>query len=123
MDLWVKIIFMKTFLIILKNSKNKFYRSFYFIKKIINFILLNNIKGNISVISSVAGIRGRAKNYVYGASKSAINTFFSGLRQRYSKDNISFTSVILGFVNTKMTKDEKINKYLNSEPKNSKENC
>ena len=86
-------------------------------RKIINFILLNNIKGNISVISSVAGIRGRAKNYVYGASKSAINTFFSGLRQRYSKDNISFTSVILGFVNTKMTKDEKINKYLNSEPK------
>ena len=86
-------------------------------KKIINFLLLNKISGNISIISSVAGIRGRAKNYIYGASKSAITTFFSGLRQRYSKDNISFTSIILGFVNTKMTKDEKISKLLNSDPK------
>ena len=86
-------------------------------KKIINFYLSNNINGNISIISSVAGIRGRAKNYIYGASKSAIITFFSGLRQKYLRENITFTSIILGFVNTKMTKNEKISKYLNSNPK------
>ena len=86
-------------------------------KKIINFYLSNNIKGNISIISSVAGIRGRAKNYIYGASKSAITTFFSGLRQKYLRESITFTSIILGFVNTKITKNEKISKFLNSNPK------
>lgn len=86
-------------------------------KKVVEFYLSNNINGNISIISSVAGIRGRAKNYIYGASKSAITTFFSGLRQKYSKENITFTSIILGFVNTRMTKKEKINKFLNSSPK------
>lgn len=85
--------------------------------KVIEFYLSNNIDGNISIISSVAGLRGRAKNYIYGASKSAITTFFSGLRQKYSKENITFTSIILGFVNTRMTKREKINKFLNSSPK------
>ncbi len=86
-------------------------------KMVIDFYLSNKIDGNISIISSVAGIRGRAKNYIYGASKSAITTFFSGLRQKYSKENITFTSIILGFVNTRMTKKEKINKFLNSSPK------
>ena len=85
--------------------------------KVIEFYLSNNIDGNISIISSVAGLRGRAKNYIYGASKSAITTFFSGLRQKHSKENITFTSIILGFVNTRMTKREKINKFLNSSPK------
>src|SRR5690606_31583044 len=37
-------------------------------------------KGTIAVISSVAGDRGRQSNYVYGAAKSAVSTFCSGLR-------------------------------------------
>lgn len=38
----------------------------------------------IAVISSVAGVRGRASNYAYGASKAALSTYLSGLRQSHS---------------------------------------
>ena len=36
--------------------------------------------GTICVISSVAGDRGRASNYVYGSAKAMVTTFLSGLR-------------------------------------------
>jgi short-subunit dehydrogenase len=35
-------------------------------------------RGTIAVISSLAGDRGRASNYVYGSSKAMITTFLSG---------------------------------------------
>lgn len=85
-------------------------------ENIISYYKLNKIKGNLSVISSVAGIKGRAKNYIYGSSKSAINTYLSGLRQKNSGEKICITTIILGFVNTKMNKGLKLNKILLSEP-------
>ena len=36
--------------------------------------------GIICIISSVAGDRGRASNYVYGSAKAMVTTFTSGLR-------------------------------------------
>src|SRR5690606_32452253 len=39
-------------------------------------------RGCIAVIGSVAGDRGRRSNYVYGASKAALDTFLQGLRGR-----------------------------------------
>ena len=63
--------------------------------------------GTITVISSVAGDRGRANNYVYGAAKAMVTTFTSGLRQRLYKSGISVVTIKLGFVDTPMTAEFK----------------
>ena len=73
---------------------------------IISYFIKNNIKGILAVFASVAGLRGRSKNYIYGSAKSALITYLSGLRQKYSIYEISITTIILGFVNTKMIKNE-----------------
>ena len=60
-------------------------------------------EGAICVISSVAGDRGRASNYVYGSAKAMINAFTSGLRQRLCKSNVDVVTIKLGFVDSPMT--------------------
>jgi len=60
-------------------------------------------KGCITVLSSVAGDRGRKNNYVYGASKAAVSTYLQGLRARLSATGVSVVTVKLGFVLTPMT--------------------
>ena len=64
-------------------------------------------KGTICVISSVAGDRGRASNYVYGAAKAMLTTFTSGLRQRLNKSNVAVITIKPGFVDTPMTTEFK----------------
>lgn len=59
--------------------------------------------GTIAVISSVAGDRGRASNYVYGSAKAMITTFTSGLRHRLHKFNVAVVTIKPGFVDTPMT--------------------
>jgi len=59
--------------------------------------------GTICVISSVAGDRGRASNYVYGSAKAMVTAFTSGLRQRLYKSNVSVVTIKPGFVDTPMT--------------------
>jgi short-subunit dehydrogenase len=59
--------------------------------------------GNITVISSVAGDRGRQSNYVYGAAKGCVTTFLQGLRNRLAHAGVSVTTVKPGFVDTPMT--------------------
>jgi decaprenylphospho-beta-D-erythro-pentofuranosid-2-ulose 2-reductase len=63
--------------------------------------------GTIAVISSVAGDRGRASNYVYGSSKAMVTAFASGLRQRLYKSGISVVTIKPGFVDTPMTAEFK----------------
>jgi len=63
--------------------------------------------GSIAVISSVAGDRGRASNYLYGAAKAAVSTFLSGLRQRMAKHGVDVVTIKPGFVDTPMTRDFK----------------
>lgn len=63
----------------------------------------NNPPGSIVIITSVAGDRGRASNYIYGSAKAALATFSSGLRNRYSKKNLHVMTVKPGFVDTPMT--------------------
>ena len=64
-------------------------------------------KGTICVISSVAGDRGRASNYVYGSAKAMVTAFTSGLRQRLHNSNVSVVTVKPGFVDTPMTSEFK----------------
>lgn len=59
--------------------------------------------GTLAVISSVAGDRGRKSNYVYGASKGALNLFLEGLRNRIDRDGVNVLTIKPGFVATPMT--------------------
>ena len=54
-------------------------------------------------ISSVAGDRGRAKNYVYGAAKAGFSEWLSGMRQKYARSAVHVMTVKPGFVATAMT--------------------
>src|SRR4030095_9511524 len=59
--------------------------------------------GTLAVITSVAGDRGRASNYVYGAAKAGVSTFLSGMRHRLSQRGVAVVDVRPGFVDTPMT--------------------
>lgn len=59
--------------------------------------------GAIGVISSVAGVRGRASNYLYGSAKATVSTFCEGLRVRLRRCGISVTDVRPGFIDSPMT--------------------
>jgi len=63
--------------------------------------------GQVVAIGSVAGDRGRATNYAYGAAKGALEIFLSGLRQRLHKSGVQVLLVKPGFVDTPMTADFK----------------
>jgi len=60
-------------------------------------------RGNITVISSVAGDRGRQSNYIYGAAKGGLSTFLQGLRNRLAPKGVSVTTIKPGFIDTPMT--------------------
>ena len=57
----------------------------------------------LAFISSVAGDRGLASNYLYGSAKAAVSTFLSGLRQRLHATGINVVTIKPGFVDTPMT--------------------
>jgi hypothetical protein len=59
--------------------------------------------GTIAVISSVAGDRGRASNYLYGTAKAAVSTFCEGLRVRLFNSGVHVLTIKPGFVDTPMT--------------------
>jgi short-subunit dehydrogenase len=60
-------------------------------------------QGTLAVISSVAGDRGRRSNYVYGASKGALNIFLDGVRNRIDREGVHVLTIKPGFVATPMT--------------------
>lgn len=59
--------------------------------------------GVIGIISSPAGARGRASNYVYGAAKAAVTVLASGLRHRLAAKGVRVVTILPGFVDTPMT--------------------
>ena len=61
--------------------------------------------GRIGVITSVAGDRGRPRNYTYGAAKGALNVYLEGLRTRLYASGVKVTTLKLGPVDTPMTTD------------------
>ena len=73
-------------------------------------------EGTLVGISSVAGERGRATNYVYGAAKAGFTAFLSGLRNRLAKKGVHVVTVLPGFVNTAMTAGMDLPEKLTAEP-------
>ena len=73
--------------------------------------------GTLVGISSVAGERGRASNYIYGSAKAGFTAFLSGLRNRLSKKGVHVVTVLPGFVVTKMTEGMNLHTFLTSTPK------
>lgn len=61
--------------------------------------------GSLGVITSVAGDRGRPRNYTYGSAKGALNVFLQGLRTRLYAAGVRVTTLKLGPVDTPMTHD------------------
>ncbi|NBJ10909.1 SDR family oxidoreductase [Microvirga arsenatis] len=77
---------------------------------------LERRSGAIVGVSSVAGDRGRASNYLYGAAKAGFTAFLSGLRNRLAPEGIRVVTVKPGFVRTQMTAGMKLPPLLTAEP-------
>ena len=62
-----------------------------------------NKSGLIVGVSSVAGDRGRASNYLYGSTKAGLTAYLSGLRARLAESGVHVMTIKPGFVDTPMT--------------------
>ena len=67
-------------------------------------------------VSSVAGDRGRAANYVYGSAKAGLTAFLSGLRNRLAGSGVHVVTVKPGFVRTRMTAGMRLPAALTATP-------
>jgi decaprenylphospho-beta-D-erythro-pentofuranosid-2-ulose 2-reductase len=72
--------------------------------------------GCIIGVSSVAGDRGRAANFIYGSAKAGFTAFLSGLRARLVKSNVHVITVKPGFVDTRMTAGMKLPPLITAQP-------
>ncbi len=59
--------------------------------------------GTLAVITSVAGERTRADNFVYGSTKAGLDAFTQGLGDRLAGTGASVMAIRPGFVRTSMT--------------------
>jgi decaprenylphospho-beta-D-erythro-pentofuranosid-2-ulose 2-reductase len=66
-------------------------------------VLRNQGQGRIVVLSSVAGMRVRRSNYVYGASKAGLDSFAQGMAEDLRGSGASLMIVRPGWVATRMT--------------------
>ena len=64
-------------------------------------------RGRLGVITSVAGDRGRPRNYTYGTAKGALNIYLQGLRSRLYPAGVTVTTLKVGPVDTPMTRDHR----------------
>jgi decaprenylphospho-beta-D-erythro-pentofuranosid-2-ulose 2-reductase len=82
------------------------YTNFYSQALVLNQInsrMLKQMHGQILQISSVAGIRPRKRNFVYGVSKFGVDFIAQGLQKQSVEKNVFITILRPGFVHTKMT--------------------
>ena len=63
--------------------------------------------GHLVVMSSVAGERVRAANFVYGSSKAGLDAFAQGLGDSLAGSGVQVTVVRPGFVHSRMTRGMK----------------
>lgn len=79
-------------------------------------LLESQQSGVILGISSVAGDRGRAKNYLYGSAKAGLSAYLDGMRNRLYKANVRVITYKPGFVYTKMTANMPLPQKLTAQP-------
>lgn len=65
----------------------------------------DRMRGQIAVLSSVAGERGRPRNYTYGAAKAALTIYLQGLRTRLWRVGVQVHTFKLGPVDSPMTRE------------------
>ncbi len=73
-------------------------------------------EGCIIGVSSVAGDRGRASNYIYGSAKAGFTAYLSGLRARLYPKGVHVLTVKPGFVRTRMTEGLDLPGFLVASP-------
>ena len=66
-------------------------------------VLLERGKASIVGFGSVASVRGRSRNVVYGAAKRALSSYFESLRPLASGTNIRIHFYQLGYLDTQQT--------------------
>ena len=72
-------------------------------------------RGCIGVIASVAGDRGRPRNYTYGSAKAAVTAYLQGMRARLWPQ-VRVVTIKMGPVDTPMTVDhQKTRVFISSE--------
>lgn len=72
--------------------------------------------GTLVGIASVAGERGRASNYIYGAAKAGFIAWLSGLRNRLAGQGVHVVTVLPGFVDTRMVAGRDLPPRLTASP-------
>lgn len=72
--------------------------------------------GLIIGIGSVAGDRGRASNYAYGAAKAGFATLLAGLRARLWRSGVRVVTVKPGYVDTPMIAGRRLPRLLVASP-------
>jgi decaprenylphospho-beta-D-erythro-pentofuranosid-2-ulose 2-reductase len=72
--------------------------------------------GTLVGVGSVAGDRGRASNYIYGAAKGGFAIFLSGLRNRLAGTEVRVLTVKPGYIRTRMTAGLKLPNLLTAAP-------
>ena len=73
-------------------------------------------QGNMIVLSSVAGDRGRQSNFIYGSAKAGLTAYLSGLRNYLFDKKVHVMTVKPGFMATKMTEGLPLNPVLTASP-------
>ena len=66
-------------------------------------------RGSLTVIGSVAGDRGRPRNYTYGAAKGGLAIYLQGVRSRLAPSGVRVVTIRLGPVDTPMTRSHSKN--------------
>ena len=59
--------------------------------------------GNLAIISSIAGDRGRRTNYLYGATKALLNCYVEGLQNRLANSKVKVLLIKPGPTTTPLT--------------------
>ena len=83
-----------------KNIKINFLHPMIIINKIVTKLEVNK-NTYISVLTSVAGLRGRSKRLFYSSAKAGMIAYLSGLRQKLSNTNTRIITIIPGYMSTK----------------------
>jgi len=71
-------------------------------------------RGHLAVVTSVAGERGRPRNYTYGAAKGAMTLYLQGVRSRLWNSGVDVHTLKLGPVDTPMTESHDKNALFSS---------